>query len=329
MQRFKHLRVLAFMLSSVGVISGTQATEAGDFPTHPVRLIVPYAAGGGTDVLARQVSKYAAKRLGQPIVVENKAGASTVIGAELVARAKPDGYTLLWGDNTTFAVNMHRKNKPDYDSIKSFAPITLTRRGELALVASSDKPYKTLQEFMQYAKTATEPVSYGTPGLGSPHHLSMAKLGVDAGIKLQAIHYKGEAPAIRDLIGGQLDVMFSGFNNATPHIQSGRVNMLAISSAKRHPDLPDVPAISEVVPGYVGGFWQAVVAPQGTPENVIKALNEAFVGALNDPEYLEWADKMLRQSEPVYSTPQELGEFIKSEVADAEKVITTANIVLE
>ncbi len=301
------------------------------YPSRPIRLIVPYAAGGGTDILARQVAKQAADQLGQPIIVENKPGAGTVLGASEVAKAAPDGYTLLWGDNATFALNPHVYKKLPYDPLTSFAPVTLTVRGTLVLLASNKLGVKNVSEFIAYAKSNPGKLSYGTPGTGTPHHLAMESLKLKAGgLSIQHVPYKGEAPALQDLIGGNLEVMFAGARISKPQYESGKATVLAVSGTKRNSAFPAVPTVSEAsLKGYAYEYWHGVVVPAKTPAATVARLNAAFVKALNAPELQSWMVTGGSGAEWTGSTPAEMQAHMQREIKSAGELVKSIGLTLD
>jgi tripartite-type tricarboxylate transporter receptor subunit TctC len=272
----------------VGLTGAAQAQA--DYPNKPIRLVVPYAAGGGTDVLARKVALAISDVIKQPIVVDNKAGAGTTIGAADVAKAPADGYTLLWGDNATFAVNPHLYKNLPYDPLKSFQPITVTVKGGLVLSVNAAIPANNVKEFIAYAKANPGKLSYGTPGNGTPHHLMMEAFKKSAGdLDITHAPYKGEGPAMQDLGGGMLQTMFSGARIGVNTQQTGKIRVLAFSGPERNKAAPTVPTFAEAgFPGFVNEYWHAVVAPAGTPQAVVDKLNAAIKQALQNAELQKW-----------------------------------------
>lgn len=301
------------------------------YPSRPIRLIVPYAAGGGTDILARQAAKQASDYLGQSIIIENKPGAGTVLGAGEVAKAAADGYTLLWGDNATFALNPHVYKKLPYDPLTSFTPVTLTVRGTLVLLASNKLGVKNVNEFVAYAKSNPGKLSYGTPGNATPHHLAMESLKLKAGgLSIQHVPYKGEAPALQDLIGGNLDVMFAGARIAKPQYESGKATVLAVSGAKRNSAFPAIPTVSEAgLKGYAYEYWHGIVVPAKTPAATVAKLNAAFVKALNSPELQSWMTNGGSGAEWTGSTPAEMQAHMQREIKSAGDLVKSINLTMD
>lgn len=310
---------------------GAHAWAQDAFPTRPVRLIVPYAAGGGTDILARQLTKKVGELLGQPIVVDNRPGAGTTIGASEVARSAPDGYTLLWGDNATYALNPHVYKKLSYDPLSSFAPVTLTVRGSLVLLASERLGVKSVSDLVAMAQAQPGKLSYGTPGNGTPHHLAMELFKLRAGhLQIQHVPYRGEAPAVQDLIGGTLDLMFAGARVAKPQAESGRAVALAVSGGKRNATMPQVPTMGEAgLKGYRSEYWHGVVAPANTPADVVARLNAAFVKAMASPEMVSWINNAGSGAEWTGSTPAEMQAHMREEMAKAGELVKAIGLSMD
>lgn len=321
-------RILA--LAAMPLVAGALTAHAQDFPSRPIRVVVPYAAGGGTDVLARQVAKVASEKLGQPIVIDNKPGAGTTIGAAEVAKARPDGYTLLWGDSGTYALNPHVYAKLPYDPLQSFVPVTLTIRGMLALSVSTKLPVKTVTELVAYAQANPGKLSYGTPGSGTPHHLAMESFKIRAGkLVVQHIPYKGEAPAMQDLIAGTLDMMFSGVRIAKAQSEGGKVLTLAVSGPRRNAVIPEVATLDESgLKGFAYQYWHGLVAPAGTPSEVVARLNAAFTQALNTPELANWI-RTVPGAEPSPSTPAEMRAYMTQELKSAGDLVNAIHLKLD
>lgn len=325
------IRRQALAALAAPLLAAALPAQAQDFPNRPVRLLVPYVAGGGTDVLARQVAKAAAEFLGQPIIIENKPGAGTTIAAGELAKAAPDGYTLLWGDSSTFAVNPHVYAKLPYDAETSFAPVTLTIRGVVALAVSKARlPVKDVKELVAYVRSHPNKLSYGTPGNGTPHHLAMETFKLRAGgLPIQHIPYKGEAPAMQDLVAGNLDLMFSGVRLANAQVAGGKVAILGVSGPQRNPVIPDVPTIDEAgLKGFSYQYWHGLVAPANTPPAVVARLNDAFVKALKSPEIVTWL-RTVPGVEPAGGTPAEMRTYMAQELKTAGELVKAINLKLD
>lgn len=298
-----------------------------DYPTRPVRVVVPYAAGGGTDFFARLVFAEVGNRLGQQFVIENKAGAGTNLGAEAVARAEPDGYTLLLGDSSTFATNRTLYRSLSFDPYKDFSPVSLSGRFALVLLVNTDKlKVNSVKELVEEARKAPGSINYGTPGLGSPFHLATELLSQQAGIKLTHVPYRGAAPAVQDLVAGHISMMFIDFATARSQI-SGPVKAIAVASPGPFPGLPGVPPVAADYPGFEAWAWQGIVAPAGTPPSIIAKLNETYRRAVAQPEI---RDKLNGAGiEVLQSTPDEMAAYMQAEGAKWEQVIKAAGIKLE
>ncbi|SCX98725.1 Bug family tripartite tricarboxylate transporter substrate binding protein [Microvirga guangxiensis] len=298
-----------------------------DYPSRPVRVVVPYAAGGGTDFFARLVFAEIGKQLGQQFVIENKAGAGTNLGAEAVAKAESDGYTLLLGDTATYSTNRTLYSKLAFDPYKDFAPITLSGRFALVLLVNTDKlKAKSVQDIIAAAKQNPNAINYGTPGLGSPFHLATELLAQNAGVKLTHVPYRGAAPAVQDLVAGNINMMFIDFATARSQL-SGPIQAVAVASPKEFSGLPGVPPVANDFPGFEAWAWQGIVAPAGTPPAIIAKLNEAYRRAVSQPEI---RDKLTGAGiDVLQSTPEEMAAYMRSEGEKWDKVIKAANIKLE
>jgi tripartite-type tricarboxylate transporter receptor subunit TctC len=312
-------------LSALTFLSAATATVAlaQTYPDKPIRLIVPYSAGGGSDVFARTVTPAMSAELGQPFVIDNRPGAATAIGADAVAKSSGDGYTMLLGDNATYAVNPSLYPKLPYNPLKDLAPVSLTARFALMLVVGSNVSAKSVSEFVALGKKSD--LSYGSPGTGSPHHLAMEMFRQRAGIPLTHIPYKGSAPATNDLLGGQIPVMFLDLASAAQHIKSGKIRALAVSSPQRLKEWPDVPTLAESgVSNYEAWAWQGFSVPASTPKAIIDRLNRAYGKAARDPANRQ---KVADQGgEIIASTPEEMRAYIQAETAKWSRLIREANI---
>jgi tripartite-type tricarboxylate transporter receptor subunit TctC len=299
------------------------------YPTKPVRLIVPYPAGGGTDFFARTVGQKLSQGLGQPLIVENKPGAATIIGAETVAKSPADGYTVLLADSTTLAVNPSLYKKLQYDPVKDFANVSLTARFAMLLVVNPTLSKATnVKAFIDEAKKAQGQMNYASVGAGTTHHLTMELFKERVGIQLTHVPYKGAAPAIQDVVGGQVPAMFVDLAAGGPLIKAGKLRVLGVASPKRIPGLPDVPTLAEQgVSNFEAWAWQGLIVPTGTPKDIIARLNNEYAKAVSDPG--------VRQAlldagiEPVTSTPEEMSAYVKSETEKWARVIKQADIKIE
>jgi tripartite-type tricarboxylate transporter receptor subunit TctC len=278
------------------------------WPDQPIRLVVPFTPGGGPDIIARFVAERLSPKLGQPVMVENIPGASGNIGSQQVARAKPDGQTLMSSVNTLVMNASLYKNLP-YDPVTDFAPLGLTAWGSLVLVAHPSQKPNTLGELVAAAKAEPKTLTYGSPGVGTPHHLSMALMEIASGIVLVHVPYKGSAGAVQDLLGGQIGYMFLPVQVSAPHIRAGKLKAIATGSPERLPQFPDVPTLSESgLKGVDVDMWYGFFAPKGTPTDVVTRLNQEIVAILDSPEARTAFEA--QGLIPATSTPAALGEIV-------------------
>ena len=292
---------------------------AQSWPSRPVRVVVPLGAGGFADVPARILAPRLAAQTGGTFFVENKPGAGGTIGADMVAKSEPDGHTLLF-TATPHVISAHVYKKLQYDTLNDFAPVALTASGPYALVVNSELPVKSVRELIAAAKAAPGKIDYASSGNGSAQHLVSALFATMAGIDLNHVPYKGSSQAMQDLLSGQVKVSFAGIPNVLPHVKSGRLRALAVSTAQRWPDMPDVPTVAEAgVPGYEATLWLCVLAPARTPPEIVKRLADEIAKALNDPEML----KNLRSAGigPTFMGPEQFGPFIRAEYEKWGKVV--------
>ena len=307
---------------AVGVLAlaATPAFAQGAFPAKAITIIVPFSAGGATDILARVIGQSMSRDLGQPVIIDNRAGAGGNIGTQLVARAPADGYTLLMGTVGTHAINQSLYRKLAFDPIKDFAPITRVALVPNLLVAHPAQPFKNVQELIAYAKANPGKVTFGSSGNGSSIHLSGEQFKHMAGINIQHVAYKGSAPAVNDLLGGHIAIMFDNMPSAIGHVKAGKLRPLAVTTPKRSPALPDVPTIAEAgLPGYEATSWFGMLAPARTPAPVMAKLNASILKALADPEVKQ---KMAEQGAEAYGeTPQQFAAFIASETVKWGKIV--------
>jgi tripartite-type tricarboxylate transporter receptor subunit TctC len=318
-------------LAATGLLLFGAWAAAQNYPSKPIEWVVPYPPGGGTDVLARTLAESMGRTLGQPIVINNKPGAATSIGAAYAAEAKADGYTLLSADTATLAANPYLYRKLPYDAEKSFAPIGLTVRFPLILVVNPQVPAKNLHEFTAWAKTQQSPnngANYGTPGAGSPHHLATALFGQQTQITLTHVPYRGAAPAIQDVVGGQVSFMFVDTASGKPFIESGKLRPIGVASTRRVRGFNTIPTLHEQgLKGFEAYAWQGVVVPAGTPAPVIAKLQKALQAAFNDNAV---KDRLIALGlEAIPSTPEEMAKYAAAERTKWSSVIKVANITAE
>jgi tripartite-type tricarboxylate transporter receptor subunit TctC len=301
------------------------AAAAQDFPTRVIRLVVPYPPGGPTDVAARIIANAMSAKLGQPIVIENKpGGAAGTVGGRYVASADPDGYTVVMSQvgSLTVAPFLY---KLDYDPIKDFAPIGIVAETPEILTINPSLPAHTVAEFVAYAKSNPGRLNFASPGVGTLPHLLGEQLQLAAGIKLTHVPYRGAGPAVSDLLGGQVQVMFDSTSVMLPHIEAGRLRALAISSAKRIPQIPNVPTVAEAgYPQLTESLWTALLAPAATPKPIIQKLNVALNESLKTPEVRKAYANLDVVTRIV--TPQELKTFMAEEVRKWQQVVAQAGI---
>lgn len=305
---------IAAMLAGASAFASAQA-----YPTKPIRLIVPYPAGGGGDLLARPLAQSLTEALGQQVIVENRGGAGGNLGMELVAKSPPDGYTLVLGLTAQYAVNPSLYPKLPYDPVKDFAPVALLVRNPYVLSVHPSLPVRSAKELIALAKTRAGQLVYSSAGNGSGAHLCGEMMKTMAGIKVVHVPYKGAAPAITDLISGQVQYSFLAFRSSRPHIMSGRLRALAVSTANRSAALPDLPAMSETLPGFDLPVWYGVAAPAGTPKESIARLNTEILRALATPDSRK--RMAMDAAEPIGGTPEQFGDYIRSEIVKYAKIV--------
>ena len=312
------LRVLALVLSAAPVALHAQA-----WPSNQIRIIVPFPPGGFNDTLGRILAQDLPKTLGQPVIVENKPGGGSIIGTELAAKSAPDGYTLFIAA-LPFAV-VQSLSKTSFDVTKDFAPITLAGVSDNMLVAHPAFPVNSVQELIKLAKDKPGRINYGSSGAGTSVHLCMELFKTMTNTSMTHIPYKGSAPVVADLIGGQVDIMFDNLPNVIQHVRGGRMKALAVSGGKRSAAAPEVPTVAEAgVPGFDVTVWFGVLAPAGTPREIIQRLNAESTKIINS---VDVTDKFMKQGvSPSTGTPEQFGDLVKSEVVRWAKVIKDAGI---
>jgi tripartite-type tricarboxylate transporter receptor subunit TctC len=298
--------------------------QAQTWPAKPVSLVVPYPPGGSADILARLVGQKLAERLGQPVVVENKAGAGTAIGARAVATAAPDGYTLLLGTVSSQAINPSM-SKVGYDPVKGFVAVSPVAAIPFVLVANPSVPARSVSDLIAMAKASPGKVAYASAGLGTSNHLAGAMLASDAHIDLLHVPYKGSAPALNDVLGGRVPFMFDLIATSLPMLHAGRLKALAVTSRERSALLPDVPTVIESgVPDYEVTAWFGVFAPAGTPAEVVNRLNAELTSVLSTPDMQEQLRKL--GAEPETASPQAYARYVRAEADKWASVVHTAGI---
>jgi tripartite-type tricarboxylate transporter receptor subunit TctC len=307
------------------VLAASPASGQQGYPSKPIRMVLPYPPGGGSDTIGRPLAQKLTESLGQQVVVENRGGANGNIGMEHAARAAPDGYTIVLALTAQLAVNPGLYARVPYDPVKDFAPITLLGTGTYILVVHPSLPVKSVKQLVALAKAQPGQIAYSSSGNGSGGHLAAELLNSMAGIKMLHVPYKGGGPALMDLIAGQVQVLFSTQLASWPHIQSGRIRALAVSTARRPASIPDLPTVAEAgLPGYDAGVWYGILAPAGTPREIIARLNAELVRALNLPDYRKFL--LSNGIEPIGSPPEQLGQYIKTELVKWAKVVKDAGV---
>lgn len=317
----KKITAIVAMLLSAAALMGTSGTAiaqtAQSFPNKPIRFIVPYPPGGASDVTARIIGQKLNEMWGQPVVIENRPGANGNIAAEFVARAPADGYTILMGNVGPNAISASLY-KLSYDVVKSFAPITQTTTVPIVLVVNPALPVKNIKELIAHAKT--NKLTFASAGNGSSNHLTGELFKSMAGIDMMHVPYKGDSPAMNDVMGGQVSMMFATVVAALPHIKSGKVRAIGLATAKPTSALPDVvPIANSGVPGFDSSSWGGILAPAGTPKEVVNKLHEGVVKVLKMPDTKERLSAL--GAETIASTPDEFGDYIKSETDKWAKVV--------
>jgi len=315
---------LGFMLALI-LLGQAHAQTA--WPAKPIRMIVGFAAGGSTDVTARIIAQALSERLGQPVVVENRGGAGGNIGAEAVAKADPDGYTLLMATSSTFAANPNLYKSLPFDVQKDFAPITVTAFIPNLLVVNPSVPANNVADFITYLKANPDKLNFASAGNGTSQHLSGELFNSLAGVRMAHVAYRGGAPAVSDLLGGQVQVIFAPLVEVIQQVRADKLKALGITTAKRSPLLPDVPTILESLPGYEVALWNGLLAPAKTPPAIIDRINRATIEALRSPEVKA---KLAEQgSEPVGNTPAEFKAFIESELVKWRRLVEISGATVQ
>jgi len=327
--------IFAALAIAAGLAAGraaAQAHSAGSgqaWPARPIRLVVPLPPGGSPDYLARLLSEKLQPVLGQPLVVENKPGASGHIARDFVAKAPADGYTLLMSE-ASHVISAAVGAKLPYDPIRDFEPIALIATIPFGLTVNANTPVRTLKEFVDYAKAAPKPLTYGTAGVGSPHHFAVELLSSATGIKVTHVPYKGSAGIIPALLSGEIDFSIAAVNSLLPHFRSGKLRPIAMAGSSRTAALPDVPTIAEAgpLPGYAMEVWLGVMAPAGTPRPIIDRLNAEINKIVRDPKVVKERLNPVGL-EPLGSTPERMLEVMKTELGKYQKVARDAHIKAE
>ena len=321
------VRRLSRAAAALAVVLVSGVAFAQTWPTKPIRLVVTYPPGGGADTVARLIAPRMSETLGQPVVVENKPGASGTIAADFVAKSPPDGYTLML-DASSYAVNPSLYPKLPYDPQKAFTPVALLALFPNMLVVNPGVPASSVKELVALAKAKPGTLSYASSGNGSAQHLAAALFVLQTGVDMVHVPYKGGGPAMTDVMGGQVPVFFANMASGLPHVKSGKLKALASTGAKRSPNMPDLPTVAESgVAGYEVYEWNAVFAPAGTPPEIVSRLNAAIVKALENPEVRERIAAL--GGEVATGSPQDADRFLREQTAKWSRVVREAKIKVD
>ncbi len=318
---------MRFCLAALIALLVVAAAPAGaqQYPSRPVTIVVPFAAGGGSDLLARLVAQKLEEKLGKPFIIENRPGAGTTLAAMQAVRSTPDGYTLMQATSTTMAINVTMSKKMPYEPLKDLVPVALLSSSPFFLVVKSDSPVKTVADLIALAKSKPNGLNYGSGGPGSMHHLSTELLQSMAGIEMTHVPYKATPPAMNDLLAGHIQVLFGDTTSVLPMIQQGTVRGVAVTTIKRSPAAPDIPAVAETLPGYESASWQMLVAPGATPPEVIALLNREVHTIFSNPAVI--AELERRGIGPALTgTPDEVRDFVKKEIVRWGDVVRRAGL---
>ena len=319
---FKGAVTGALCLAALGSAAGQDAAVK-NYPAKPVRIVVPYAAGGGTDALARYLAQGLERRLGQPFIIENRPGQGTATGGAYVARAAPDGYTLLAATSSTLAFNPSVYKKLPYDPLVDFSPISLVAAVPFVLVVNPSLPVGSVSDLIKLAKARPGELSYASGGMGAPHHIYMELFKSMTGTDIRHIPYRGGGPALGDVVAGHVPIMFGDVGPVTGLVREGRVKALGVTVGKRVETLPDVPTLLEAgLPGYEANSWQSLVAPANVPLPIVAALNTALTAFLAEPATRSHFLQLGMQ--PLSSTPQEFASYLRAEIAKWAPIINAA-----
>ncbi|HEY4921439.1 MAG TPA: tripartite tricarboxylate transporter substrate binding protein [Xanthobacteraceae bacterium] len=319
--------IVTFGVAVAALATLVPPASAQDYPTHAVRIIVPFAAGGPADVYARELAQYLSQSLKQPFVVEDQPGAGSIIGTANAAKAAPDGYTLLAMSNTHTTNESLVPHKP-YALMRDFVPVAPINSSDLVMVVHPSVPAKTLKELIALAKSEPGKLNYASSGTGTPYHMAGELFKSMSGTDIQHVPYRGSSGARNDVLGGQVQMMFDAITTMAPNVKAGQVRALATTGTKRSTVLPDVPTVAEAgVPGYEATIWVGIMAPKGTPQAIVDRLNAEINKAIDRPEVRKmWAEQ---GAVPMAMTPAEFGAYLEKDIAKWANVVKTANIKIE
>jgi tripartite-type tricarboxylate transporter receptor subunit TctC len=322
----EHMYTRSFALALLLLVAGI-APAPGQYPTKPVRVVIPYPPGGGTDLQGRPMAQKLTEMWGQSVVIDNRGGASGMVGAEIVSKSPPDGYTILMCASAEVSLNVALYQKMAYDPVRDFAPVTQLSISPLVLAVHPSVPAHSVKEFIALAKKRSGQISYGSAGPGGPQHMAGEWMKMLAGIDLIHVPYKGGGPQLTDLIGGHVDAVFIALPVVSGFLNSEKLRMLAVTTAKRSKAIPNVPTLSEsALPGFDVSQWWAVLVPRGTPESIVGKLHTDFVALTRQ---LDIVEKMaVLGAEPVGGTAAQLAEVMRSDIAKFKKIVKEAKITI-
>jgi len=319
------IRTIIFIAAALLIGSSPSTTSAQTYPSRPIHIVTPYSPGGSADMIARLIADNLAKRLGQPVIVENRPGASGTMGTQAVAKAAPDGYTLLLAFVAEVAIAPGLYPKLSYDPLKDLVPVILAAKYPMVLVVTPSLGAASVKDLMAIAKASPQGLAYASSGSGSPAHIAFELLARRTGMNMTHVPYKGGGAALADLLGGHVQMFFSGLSPALPHLKSGKLRAIAVSSAQRSFALPDVPTVSESgVTDFDVNTWNGLFAPAGTPAGIVDQLNTEVSAILRMPDVAKRLASEGAEFAP--NTPKEFGAFVQSQVAKYSQVIKDANI---
>ena len=313
-------------LALAAMLAALPQAAAQDYPSRPVKIIVPFPAGGTADVMPRVIGEWLSRKWGQPVVVENRTGAAGNIGAEAVAKAEPDGYTLLSAPPPPLVINQNLYPKLGFDP-SEFVPIVIMGRVPNALVINAKLPFNSVAELIAYAKANPGKLTSATQGNGTTSHLTSELFQMMADVKFQHVPYRGSAPALTDLVAGSVDLMFDNLGVSLPLVKGGQLKLLGVATPKRMASLPDVPTIAETLPGFESAAWFAIVAPPKTPQAVVDKINADVNEALRQSDIVQRLTQL--SAEPIGGTPQATAAYMREEIERWHKVIKAANVKLD
>ena len=319
-------RAFTPVLAATLALTAASSVQAQDWPQRPVRIIGPYAAGGNADVLARLTAQRLSEALGQQFIVENRVGGNGVVAAEAVARSAPDGYTLMWGVLPPVAIQPAMAKVP-YDSIKDFAPVSVVGTNPFVLVVNKDIPVKNVKEFIAWVKSQPNKLSYAEGAVGSVTHLAMALFLKRAGIEMTNVSYRGNNPALTDVVAGHIPTMFSNVSDALPQIKAGSIRPIAVSSEQGVPQLPDTPTVADSFPGYSAITWNGLMAPAGTPKPIIDKMATIIAKACKDPKFIEKLANL--GADPLGNTPEQFAALIARDLKTWGEAVEGAGLKMK